>query len=303
MLFLKLSLAVFFLRVCIERWQRWTIYIVTALYTLYTIGYLFVAVFQCGNPVDFLVHELKNECIPWSILSPLNYTHASLNAITDWVCAILPIFVLQRSNMPTKAKWSVCGLMVLGALGSVCSLVRLAYIQILHNTNFTFFRQSTSITIVSIIECGLGITAASLATLRPLFHSCIEHHRNSRQLARSSDQNRQKSDPEQGSSTAGGAVARVWERHGEFASYGFTDYAKSKTVKSGASSSDELELADLSGFASDLPFDGRPQFPGRTESNRTELLDDLHAARAAYEERKWTGHNEFVEPNLLLPDI
>lgn len=40
-----------------------------------------------------------------------------------------------------------------------------------------FFWTSTKLTSWSIIECGLCIAAGSLATLRPLFHSCIESAR------------------------------------------------------------------------------------------------------------------------------
>lgn len=298
MVFLKLSLAVFFLRVCIERWQRWIIYGSASIYTLYAFAYLFVAVFECGNPANILVFEIEGRCIPWSVLGPINYIHGSLNAVTDWIFAILPIFVLYKSNLPSQAKYSACGILALGALGSICSLVRLGYIHVLDEKLGVFFRDAASIAIASVIETGLGITAASLATLRPLFQSCMESHRTGKRNPKMGIQKRIHEDPEQGSA----------EDHGELAPYGFADDTKIDSSESNiwmgsTSTADEMQLADVSGFASHLPFDGRPAHPNREASHHTKHLDDLHAARAAYEERKWTGEGEFVAPNLLLPDI
>ncbi|GAB7356532.1 hypothetical protein MBLNU459_g7276t1 [Dothideomycetes sp. NU459] len=305
MIFLKLSLAVFFLRVCLERWQRWIIIISATIYTLYTVGYLFVAIFQCGNPGNFLLARLDQKCLSWSTIAPLNYIHGSLNAVTDWGFAVLPIFVLQRSNMPPRAKWSVCGILALGALGSVASVVRLAYIQVLHEGSTTFFHDSVSIAICSIIEPGLGITAASLATLRPLFHDCLALHRKNRPATGSSEGKRDIADSDAIFSDATKLVAQKRKSGGMFATYGFTETLNGKTATSDMTTTcpDDLDLGDLSGFATDLPFDGRADPPSRNNSSKSELLEDLHAARAAYEQRKWTGDGDFVQPNLLLPDI
>lgn len=173
-IFLKLSLAAFFLRIVIEPWQRRTIYISTALYTLYTSGYLFVVIFQCGNPSLFLVHRIEGKCISWSIIGPLNYAHGSLNAATDWMFATIPFFMLWKTQIPRQAKISVYCISALGVFGSIASLIRLAYIQGLDSSSFRFFETAVSIADLSIIEPGLGITAASLATLRPLLRSILE---------------------------------------------------------------------------------------------------------------------------------
>lgn len=82
---LKISLAIFFLRVITKQWHRNVVYVTTAVYTLYGITFGFMGVFQCGNPNHFLENQFAGNCLPNSTLQPMNYVSASLNALTDWV--------------------------------------------------------------------------------------------------------------------------------------------------------------------------------------------------------------------------
>ncbi|KEQ60459.1 uncharacterized protein M437DRAFT_19625, partial [Aureobasidium melanogenum CBS 110374] len=171
-LFLKLSLAVFFLRIVVAKWQRYIIIVGTSIFCLFTLAFFFIAVFQCGPPSQFLLNNAKGKCLPWSVTGPLNYIHGTLNAITDWIFVSLPILVIRNANMNRKGKASVIGVLAIGVLGSVASIVRLYYIKDIHpraSSATEFFSKAATIAIVSIIELGLGITAACLATLRPLF--------------------------------------------------------------------------------------------------------------------------------------
>lgn len=174
---LKISLAIFFLRVIVQRWQRNVIIGATFIYTLYGIMFAFLAVFQCGVPEHFLIKQSAGKCIPDNILQPLNYLHGSLNAASDWTFALLPISVLWHAKIPRSAKISSGLLLSLGAVGSISSLIRLAYVPGLKNGP-EFFSNAINIGVWSVIEPGLGVIAASLATLRPLFKSMVEKARN-----------------------------------------------------------------------------------------------------------------------------
>ncbi|CAD0108915.1 unnamed protein product [Aureobasidium uvarum] len=182
---LKISLAIFFLRIVIRPWQRRIIYTVTGVYTVYATAFAFVAVFQCGIPTNFLIKEATGVCISDDILQPLNYVHASLNAISDWTFACLPVLVLWNAKIPRSAKISSGLLLSLGAVGSIISLIRIAYIPGL-KTGPAFFTNAITIGVWSLIEPGLGIVAASLATLRPLFKNMMEKARNSTNPSNSS---------------------------------------------------------------------------------------------------------------------
>lgn len=96
----------------------------------------------------------------------------ALNALTDITLAIMPIFILRKAQMPMAAKISAGGILALGGVGAIISLVRLKYIGGLA-PGPDFFVNAIDISIWSVIEPGIGITAASLATLRPLFRGCM----------------------------------------------------------------------------------------------------------------------------------
>ena len=87
--------------------------------------------------------------------------------------AILPIFSLWNLNIPRATKFWAYFLLVLGAAGSIISLVRFGYVSGLLPGK-DFFRQSAKFALYSTVEPGLGIAAVSLATLRPLFKKCLE---------------------------------------------------------------------------------------------------------------------------------
>ncbi|KAH0363448.1 hypothetical protein KCU65_g7397, partial [Aureobasidium melanogenum] len=166
----KLSLAIFFLRVINERWQRQVIIASVTLYTLFGTAWLFIAIFQCGNPADYGKNEAAGKCLPFrTVLRPLNYTHGVLNAVTDWIFAIIPIFVVRAAQMGRQQKITVITILGLGVSGSICSIVRLAYVDVIGVKLQDLLVSAPDYAITSIVELGLGITAACLATLRPLF--------------------------------------------------------------------------------------------------------------------------------------
>lgn len=110
------------------------------------------------------------------VIQSLAYFQTSTNAVTDLIYAILPIFIIRESKLPPIAKISSCLLLALGTVGGIASVVRLKYIKGLQ-PGPDFFNSSVNIAIWSLIEPGLGITAASLATLRPLLKACGEKTR------------------------------------------------------------------------------------------------------------------------------
>jgi hypothetical protein len=168
---LKLSLAIFFLRVIPHGWQRKVLYIATGVYTTYGVIFTFIVVLQCGNPRHFFIQKARGKCIADSVLQPLYYIAGGMNALTDWTFSILPMTVIWNAAIPRSTKISAACLLALGSLGSVSSLVRLVYIPGIEASP-TFLEHAVNIASWSIVEPGLGIIAASLATLRPLVRHC-----------------------------------------------------------------------------------------------------------------------------------
>ncbi|KAH0353024.1 hypothetical protein KCU81_g1554, partial [Aureobasidium melanogenum] len=169
----KISLAIFFLRIVVLKWQRLLIYISTAIYAVYGIAFIFLVTFRCGMPKDLLINAARGKCISEDVIMPMLYISGVLNSGVDVIFALLPAIVLWNSLMPRRAKISACVLLSMGCVGTVASIVRIAYLSGLV-TSSNFFTTAVDAGLLSIVEPGLAITAASLCALRPLFLSMVE---------------------------------------------------------------------------------------------------------------------------------
>ncbi|GAB7355969.1 hypothetical protein MBLNU459_g6601t1 [Dothideomycetes sp. NU459] len=170
---LKLSLATFFLRINQVRWHRWIIISSVSLYIIYTTAFLFVAVFQCGNPKpgNFVSYD---QCLDWThVVGPLNYIAAVLNAAIDWIFTGVTVLVILGTQIGRGEKASVCAILAVGALGSVVSVVRIPFVKQL-KLSPTYFSNNPQIEMLSIAESAIGIIAISMATLRPLVRLCMD---------------------------------------------------------------------------------------------------------------------------------
>jgi hypothetical protein len=96
-----------------------------------------------------------------------------MNATVDWIMALLPIYPIWNLQMPRIAKFWAYILLMLGATGSIVSLIRFAYVKGLQPGQ-DFFKLTGKFALYSTIEPGLGIAAVCLGTLRPLFRKVID---------------------------------------------------------------------------------------------------------------------------------
>jgi hypothetical protein len=169
----KISLAIFFLRIVVAPWQRRLIVIATALFSAFSFAYIFITNFRCGAPKDILLNTARGKCLSISIVSPLLYVSGISNAMIDVMFAVLPTTILWNSQMPKKRKISCCILLSMGGLSCVASIVRIAFLSGV-DQQAHYFDNAINTALVSIVEAGLAITAASLGTLRPLFQAVAE---------------------------------------------------------------------------------------------------------------------------------
>lgn len=289
---LKLSLAVFFLRILLEKWQRRVIVVSTVIFTIFSSAFFFVAVFQCGNPGFYLVHKLQGKCIPWSALGPLNYIHGVLNTLTDWIFVSLPIFVIRKAHMRGRAKSSVMLILLIGVFGSVASFVRLFYIKDLHSGDQSatqFFSNTTTIAIASTIEPGLGIAAACMGTLRPLFKGFFDHTR--AHVLSISNKNKTSTTECGIPSRSGPTSPPVSPQRCEFAAYGFVSESKSRANSEDAKKAPMIHSDEIMAFDEE-------------RESQDALLAELESAKQAYSARIWIDKEQhMLQPNLLLPDI
>lgn len=168
-MFLKASLAFYFNRFDLGKWPTRIMIIAVVLYWLYVLPWSITFVTECGVYTDVrksIPNYILGKCTPWSILGPMHYVGTVYNCVTDLIFIMIPVWVISRSHMSQRQKRLSIALVGIGLLGTLCSAIRLGYIQELRITNNIF--PSGGIIETSLIELALGIVASCLGTLLPL---------------------------------------------------------------------------------------------------------------------------------------
>jgi hypothetical protein len=175
----KLSLTLFYRKFLIEEWQRWLVLACGFFYCSTCVVGVCLATFQCGLPTNLMHKHVTGQCVKLQAFTALMYVHGILSAVTDWIFALLPIATLYRSNLSRAAKISSSCLLLLACGGSIAAvartattgeyLLRPAYLD--PNLRPNYYSISGPTVNLTVIELGLGITAVSLACLRPLLRS------------------------------------------------------------------------------------------------------------------------------------
>lgn len=175
----RVSLAIFFRRFLVDHTQRQLVLYITGLYCVLAALGFFICLLPCGAPVHLAAKLIHGKCIPTPWWNGLLYAHGALSAFADWFFALLPIVILWKSSMPARTKLGVSLLMLLAVCGSVSAVLRTIYIGTLHfdasyfNPQRPTYYQGTALVVnMAVLEMGIGITAASMACLVPLFRRC-----------------------------------------------------------------------------------------------------------------------------------
>ncbi|GAM34981.1 integral membrane protein [Talaromyces pinophilus] len=143
---LKISIILTLLRLAIERIHLWIL------------------------PVDYFWNKgattERGTCIDTDILIIIGYVYSAGAAVTDLTIVIIPVALIWNLRMNRLNKSVVLVILCIGSIASVAVIVRIPFIH--HYKDREFLYNTYEIGICSYVEAGLGITAASLATLRPL---------------------------------------------------------------------------------------------------------------------------------------
>ncbi|KAK5062888.1 hypothetical protein LTR84_004963 [Exophiala bonariae] len=168
MIFAKVSIGFFLLRVTVARIQRQIIYSVICTTVVVGIVFLFVTVFECSPVSYFWNRDQNGQCLDMDVIIGLTYFYSVVNAICDFTFGILPIFLVWNLQMDRRVKIVLIPILGMGCVAAIAVLVRMAYVRDFANPDFLW--ATVNIALWSDIELGLAITAGSLACLRPLYH-------------------------------------------------------------------------------------------------------------------------------------
>jgi hypothetical protein len=107
MITLKISLGIFFLRIMVDRWQRYAVYFIVLVSTLAGLTLFFLTIFVCGVPVQaelYWQRKLEQRCASAATTLGVNYMHASVNSATDVSLALLPLTMMRKALIKKHEK-------------------------------------------------------------------------------------------------------------------------------------------------------------------------------------------------------
>ncbi|KAE8373589.1 hypothetical protein BDV26DRAFT_285004 [Aspergillus bertholletiae] len=156
------------LRITPHRIHTVILYTISSLTILVGAMFVLVSIFEC-TPVDFFWNRLTKtgKCVDPNALMGIAYTASIVAAIADFTLGLLPCFIVWNLQMNRRTKIALAGIMGLGCIAGATVIARIPYLSAYKHADFLYATYSVSI--FSNIETGVGITASSLATLRPIF--------------------------------------------------------------------------------------------------------------------------------------
>ncbi|KAI0379065.1 hypothetical protein F5Y04DRAFT_290547 [Hypomontagnella monticulosa] len=172
--FVKLSICAALLRITTAKRYiipLWIVIILTVISSLIGLGQVLA---QC-RPITATWStdpDARSKCNSGDPIRRVTIVISVLSILTDWVCAVLPAFLLWKLNMKLRVKLSLGFVLALGTLASVATCVRFPYVNKYtnpHDGSPDGLQKAAYIVVWSMVECGIGIIAGSLPPLQPLF--------------------------------------------------------------------------------------------------------------------------------------
>ncbi|KAL1304322.1 hypothetical protein AAFC00_000724 [Neodothiora populina] len=172
---LKVSVGYFLLRITVKPTHVLTIRVIMFASLAFGVAYTCIILFQC-RPISYwwdLNPNHHGKCLSASLVMYTCYVVSALNAAADWIFGILPIFIVKDLQMKKSAKIVVATIIGFAALGSTATIVRMPYLYTLKYYKGEFLWRTVDFAIWTTVEVGVGITAACVATLKPLLRPTL----------------------------------------------------------------------------------------------------------------------------------
>ncbi|KAI8625124.1 hypothetical protein F5Y19DRAFT_272758 [Xylariaceae sp. FL1651] len=169
---IKLSIGLFLLRLAVQKRYKYILGISIVVVGVWSLVLFFWNLFQC-SPVSaqwdytILASNPKSHCVSADEVVSAAYALSALTILSDWLYALIPIPLIWQVKMTPQAKLTVIAVLGLGIFASIATLIRLKFLADLTDAA-DILHAGTDAMIWTLIEPGIAISAASLATIRPL---------------------------------------------------------------------------------------------------------------------------------------
>ncbi|PQE28739.1 integral membrane family protein [Rutstroemia sp. NJR-2017a WRK4] len=165
---LKISVGLLLLRlVDIKPFYKYLIWISVGVVSIWTLITFIIGLIQCRPLAAAWNPYIPGTCLPSDVVPNFGYAISAETIFFDWLFALLPIPVLWNIKMNNRLKISIALILSLGVVASIATIIRLKYIVALGELSDGLY-SIAPVFLWSSVELGLGIIAASVATLRPI---------------------------------------------------------------------------------------------------------------------------------------
>jgi hypothetical protein len=117
MMFIKLSIALFLLRIAVKRPYIWILRISMIVVTIWSVAIFLYDIFQCIPVEAQWNYTIKSaKCVSGPSFVAAAYSISVMTIVTDWLYALLPIPMIWSVQMSVQAKVTVAFILSLGIL-------------------------------------------------------------------------------------------------------------------------------------------------------------------------------------------
>ncbi|MCJ1435657.1 hypothetical protein MMC27_005032 [Xylographa pallens] len=134
-------------------------------------------VLQCIPLTAVWDPSVSGKCYGLGVTYNVAYAATGLDAMTDLISAIIPIFVIQHLRINLHTKIAIGILMGLGVVAAACSIAKAITVQGLFGEDYPW---SVAIPAMwSVLELKLGLMIATVPAIRPLLGNLLHLTRRS----------------------------------------------------------------------------------------------------------------------------
>ncbi|KAJ5503478.1 hypothetical protein N7463_006352 [Penicillium fimorum] len=164
--FIKYSILALYKRLFATRQMAIAVNVMFGFVTLWVVG-----VYVAGALLCIPVSKFWDQSIPGACLDPAKFYYGMQipNILTDVILLIMPMGVVWNLTIPKTQKMLLSGVFLLGGLTLIFSIFRLNAMINLVNMGPDITYNQVPVIVWTCMEAAVGITAACLPNLRPLF--------------------------------------------------------------------------------------------------------------------------------------
>ncbi|KAJ6445966.1 integral membrane protein [Purpureocillium lavendulum] len=174
---IRASVCLFLLRIVTRRLHRQVLQAMLAVVAVASAASLCVDLFQC-MPASYYWDRVRGaahakgdsgargRCLSHEAVTAAALAYGTVSALSAWIMGLLPVVMLWNVRMDTRAKVTVIALLGMSVVAGITVIVRMSTLRPLQDSTPTYFKDTA---IWAYVEPCVGIIAASVPTLRPLF--------------------------------------------------------------------------------------------------------------------------------------